>query len=499
MENRPSTAKRLTYALPVTAIYLILNIFLLTRHEPGSAEALVYLTNFGSENMAGSGFPVLTALLLMPLKGIGLPFSMAGLISLVFMTGAALIVLLCSPFHPVLSILMVLSPVFGYFLGIQLTPFAPAVFLIVALAALFPVRRRWWLLYWVLVALLFQTHITLWGFAAALTGTDIVINWMVRRQNPDTKTPGGVLKVFLPFLLPLASCGYSIYLLTGSSLSFKVRSFGSLMRSILRVALTLVGQASGMDIVIQWVLILCLVFALGHVFFTVRMPWQTFILALGIALQGIASYMVGSIPVQSGMVTFFMTVWFVWIILGYTHDESMVHVYNAASSGNVELEIFVGLLFLLPAIGYFSVIRSDVPLLYSDARNTAAQVRLIAGDDLVVTADSRYAMSLAAQDPDLVIADMVHGTDLGDLLYGKMQPDGKITADAEAPATYSELTEAMALRGLAAPGDTWYLLTTENSVLSDMDIWSTVMENVYTTESETVGQESFRLYKVQMS
>ncbi len=499
MENRPSTAKRLVYAIPVTAIYVVMNFFLLTRHEPGSAEALVYLTGLSGENLAGSGFPVLTTLLLMPIKNLGVPFAMAGLISLVFMTGAALIVLLCSPFHPALSILMVISPVFGYFLGIQLTPFSTAVFLIVALAALFPVRRQRWLLYWILVALLFQTHITLWGFAAALLGTDIVISLMVRRRNPEMRTFGGMLKVFLPFLLPLASFGYSLYLLSGSSLSFKVRSFRSLLRSLVRVALTLVGQASGMDIVIQWVLILCLVFALGHVFFTVRMPWQTFILVLGIALQGIASYMVGNIPVQSGMVTFFMTVWFVWVVLGYTRDETMVHVYTAASSGNVELQIFIGLLFFLPMIGYFGVIRSDMSLLYSDARNTAAQVRLIAGDDLVVTADSRYAMSVAANDPDLKIADMVHGTDLGVLLYGKMLPDGMVVPDAEAPETYTELTEAMALNGLAAPGDTWYLLTTENSVLSDMDIWSTVMETVYTTESETVGQESFRLYRVKMS
>ena len=499
MENRPSTVKRLAYAIPVTAIYLVMNYFLLTRHEPGSAEALVYLTDMSGENLAGSGFPVLTTLLLMPLKNIGLPFAMAGLISLVFMTAAALIVLLCAPFHPVLSILMVLSPVFGYFLGIQVTPFAPAAFLIVALAALFPVRRRFWLLYWILVALLFQTHITLWGFAAALTATDIFINWMVRRRNPDLKSAGGFFRIFLPFLLPLASFGYSIYLLMGSHLSFTVRSFGSLVRNILRVALTLVGQASGMDIVTQWVLIICLLFALGHVFFTVRMPWQVFILGLGIALQGIASYMVGSIPVQSGMVTFFMTVWFVWVVLGYTRDESMVHVHNGASSGNAEMQIFVGLLFLLPIIGYFNVVRSDIRRLYSDAANTAAQIRLIAGDDLVVTADSRYAMSVVANDPDLKIADVVHGTDLGVLLYGKKQPDGTIARDAEAPATYTELAEAMALEGLAAPGATWYLLATENSVLTDMDIWSTVMENVYTTESETVGQESYHLYRVKMS
>ena len=105
MENRPSTAKRLVYAIPVTAIYVVMNFFLLTRHEPGSAEALVYLTGLSGENLAGSGFPVLTTLLLMPIKNLGVPFAMAGLISLVFMTGAALIVLLCSPFHPALSIL----------------------------------------------------------------------------------------------------------------------------------------------------------------------------------------------------------------------------------------------------------------------------------------------------------------------------------------------------------------------------------------------------------
>lgn len=209
-DGRPR--RRLECALISCAalLFLSLNVFLITRHEAWRDEAQAWLLAKNTTlpqlvaAMKGDGHPPLWHLLLRPFAKLGFPYEYISAISIALVFAAVILLLLKAPFPPIVRCIAVFSSVFCYYNPVIARVYALIVALVMLLAALWKQKYERPILYGVLIALLFQTHVIMAGLAGGL---------LLCMGIHFLKKEGRSFRQFVGTLIPFVSMCFVVLLL----------------------------------------------------------------------------------------------------------------------------------------------------------------------------------------------------------------------------------------------------------------------------------------------
>ena len=156
-------------------VWFALNLVLLCLHEPwrDEAEAFMIAREYGLgeiwRQLSSEGQPLLWFLILLVPAKLGVPFRLAGLISLFVCAAAAARFLRVSPLPKPLTWIILFSPLFTYYNPVISRSYCIALLLCVHLIGIRRSRRPRPVALGVAAALLFQTHLMLSGVALGCT------------------------------------------------------------------------------------------------------------------------------------------------------------------------------------------------------------------------------------------------------------------------------------------------------------------------------------------
>ena len=171
MKNRVLNSKTNIINIVVLIVYVLLQSYFAMHHEAwrDESQAWIIAKNASFSEIWGllpsEGHPCLWFYLLKICSMSGLSFYHLSLISIVIMTVAAALLLWKSPFSFLLKVCVLLSPIFFYYNPVICRIYSVVVLLIVLLCICWTDRRSKPIIYGVLVALLFQSHILVAGLA----------------------------------------------------------------------------------------------------------------------------------------------------------------------------------------------------------------------------------------------------------------------------------------------------------------------------------------------
>ena len=192
--------------ISVLVLYAAASIYLMFCHEAWRDEAQAWVlakqlswTQIPSL-CPSEGHPCLWFYLIKISIVLGLPFKYFSIISITFMTLAAGLFLFRADFHWVSKILIILSPLFFYYNPVICRNYSVVMFLVCSLCALWKDRREKPLIYALLVALLFQSHVLIFGLAIGFT-LDMGISLIATKKYRDIKHFAGLFIALLSFAL----------------------------------------------------------------------------------------------------------------------------------------------------------------------------------------------------------------------------------------------------------------------------------------------------------
>ena len=175
----------------IFVIYISLQIFLAMHHEAWRDESQAWIiaknASFGEilGLCASEGHPCLWFFILKILSLCGFSFYWFSAISITIMSVAAALFLWKCPFPTVLKVVVLLSPVFFYYNPVICRIYAVLALLIVVLCIIWPDRKEHPVGYGIIVALLFQSHILIAGFAMGC-----LIEMLIRREDTFNNKKG---------------------------------------------------------------------------------------------------------------------------------------------------------------------------------------------------------------------------------------------------------------------------------------------------------------------
>lgn len=168
------------------------------------------------KNAKYEGHPVLWHLLLMPFAKLNMPYMVVNYISLALCTIGSFVLVFKTRITNILKISMVLSPFVLYHFSVISRSYALCYMIICLLVWLYPVRKEKAVIYGVLIALLFNTHILVAGVAGALVileFTDIFVDFKKTKKINKKSLLGlmisciGALIVFIILLSTMSANG----------------------------------------------------------------------------------------------------------------------------------------------------------------------------------------------------------------------------------------------------------------------------------------------------
>lgn len=166
-------SQKIFFLIFLTA-YSALHIFLLLRHEAWRDEAQAWTIAVNASlpelfaDLCTEGHPALWFLFIRIFAKLGLPYSCFGFLSFGLMTASAGLLLFRAPMPTAVKLCIVCSSLFCYFNPVITRIYSLVVLLVVLLAVYWPVKYERPVLYGVLIALLFQSHIIMAGLAGGL-------------------------------------------------------------------------------------------------------------------------------------------------------------------------------------------------------------------------------------------------------------------------------------------------------------------------------------------
>lgn len=174
MKNR----KRIKLNTAVYVLFLIVyvagHVFLLTCHEAWRDEGQAWILAKNATlpqllaDLCSEGHPALWFLFMRPFAKLGMSYEYLGVLSLALTTAALTILFFKAPINIAAKISIALSAVFCYYNPVISRVYALVLLLVLLLAMLWKERYEKPVLYGVLVALLFQSHIIMAGLAGGL-------------------------------------------------------------------------------------------------------------------------------------------------------------------------------------------------------------------------------------------------------------------------------------------------------------------------------------------
>lgn len=156
-------------SVSITVIYFLFNLYVILNHEcwRDESQAWLIVKNLSYSDifkeLCVEGHPCLWFLLIAPFAKLGLSFYCFNLISLFLCTIAIYVMMEKSPFPTICKLFIIISSVFFFYNPIICRVYSLIVLLVTLICSLYKNRMNYPLLYMLLVSLLMQTHIMIYG------------------------------------------------------------------------------------------------------------------------------------------------------------------------------------------------------------------------------------------------------------------------------------------------------------------------------------------------
>lgn len=189
-------------------IYTAFSFFLVLIHEPWRDEAQFWLLARDASipeilsNISKEGIPPLWQLMLKPFVMLGLPYyPTMNIISFILVAAAAWIFVKKAPFQRCVKYILLFSPVFIYCYATISRTYSMMPLIVVLLAVLYPKRLQRPIIYGILIALLFEIHVILWGMVAALSVEFLISTIRAYKKGKSVKQTARSLTAVIPMLI----------------------------------------------------------------------------------------------------------------------------------------------------------------------------------------------------------------------------------------------------------------------------------------------------------
>ncbi|MEA4913833.1 MAG: hypothetical protein VB061_04620 [Christensenella sp.] len=394
-------------------IYTAFSFFLVLIHEPWRDEAQFWLLARDASlpeilgNISKEGIPPLWQLILKPFVLLGLPYYPTMIIiSTLLVVAAAWIFVKKAPFQRCVKYILLFSPVFIYCYATISRSYALIPIIFVLLAVVYPKRHQQPVLYGLLVALLFEVHVFLWGMVAALSLEFLISTIQEYKKDKSIKKVARSFTAAIPLLI--VALQYLIQFYPGAKASNTLNDFTlktnplSIVSHLLRGIESVFGNTlAGQQFVGFY---LALIFTVFSILSIVRnMRWIKYVLIAGAAIlfEAIISGFVYQDGNYRSISVFLILTFVIWLA---KNDDLPLEIalFNTRTTwvAVVCAYTFFGMLTVVPGIA------EDVLHPYSNSQFTAAYIeKNISPDSLVLTSSSAQMSALSVYLEDYTFYD----------------------------------------------------------------------------------------------
>ena len=397
----------------ILGIYTLLSFLLVFVHEPWRDEAQYWLLARDASvpeilgNISKEGIPPLWQLLLKPLALIGLPYHPTiSILSFVLVAVAAWIFVKKAPFPRLAKYILLISPVFIYCYATVSRSYSLMPLIFVLLAILYPKRLQRPLLYGLLIALLFEVHVILWGMVAALAIEYLIAIIRAYQKDKSIKRAAKSLSAALPLIV--VALHYLLWFSAGAKASVAVSTFTLQMSPLELLKELFLGIGSvfgntlaGREFVGVYLMLLLLGFSAISIHRDRR--WWKYALIAGCSIL-FECFIAGFVYADGNFrsISIFLILAFV-IWLAKNDDVSLeIRFLNTRTSwvAVVCIYTFFGMLTVAPQV------LEDVRYPFSDSKSAAAFMeRTIPSDALILTSSDAQMSAISAYLKDYTFYD----------------------------------------------------------------------------------------------
>lgn len=398
-------------------IYTAFSFFLVLVHEPWRDEAQFWLLARDASipeilgNISKEGIPPLWQLLLKPFVMLGLPYyPTMNIISFLLVAAAAWIFVKKAPFHRFAKYVLLLSPVFIFCYATISRSYSLMPVTVVLLAIVYPKRLQRPIIYGILLALLFEIHVILWGMVAALSIEFLFSTIALYKKEKIVKQAAKSLTAAIPMLIvglqyllffyPAARTSYAL-----GNFALKTNPLNIIYHLYLGIG-TVFGNTLGAYENVGWyVALIFFAVALISVFRDKRWLKYVFIAGGSILFEGIVSgfiYIDGNFRSIS---IFLILVFVIWLAKNDGLSLEIVF-FNTRTTwvAVVCLYTFLGMLAVAPNL------LDDIRYPYSYSKDTASYIEQnIPSDSLILTSSSAQMSALSVYLEDYTFYDSEKG------------------------------------------------------------------------------------------
>lgn len=465
----------------VTIAYFVINLFLIFRHEAwrDESQAWTMARNLSLpelfRTLPSEGHPCLWFVFIMPFAKLGLSFYGFSLISLGVMTIAAYLLLKYGPFSVAVKIAVLFSSIFLYYNPVVSRIYSLIALIVILLALLYKDRTNKPILYGILVNLLFQSHVVVFGLAIGLT-IDLFIEYLNNKRNRRLLLSLGIILFsFICTVLEIMPRSTSPSGIDTSATGILSKlKLTYISDKLSNFAYTTWGIPEGILTVLSYILLIVPI-VLIFVFITKNRKWRENYQIIITAVCGVG-------------------VFFGILILIYTSHTQMSSIltmillfvlwqlYTSNSENNIKFTC-IALLLLISGLSFIvpqSMMRQDIAGLFSDSKNMAETIENTISENGVLIVennvnDSPVYSYVVSRRKDIEVFDIFNNCEY---VFHKMGID------------YGETdVKSVIEKAKQFDGEVYYLTYSEKT--------DDKLQLIYTTSDiDSIWNENYYLYKI---
>lgn len=360
-------------SVSITVIYFLFNLYVILNHECWRDESqawlivknLSYVDIF--KELCVEGHPCLWFLLIAPFAKLGLSFYHFNLISLFLCTISVYIMMEKSSFLIICKLFLVFSSAFFFYNPIICRVYSLILFLVTLICSLYKKRANYPLIYMLLVSLLIQTHIMMYGLCFGLALE--FANKCVRDSNKSKKEKIiicllPIISTSLLFLELIPRIDYPAYTDTSIQTIINNISFSRIIDKLQNLGYVSWGWKSKTTVMIPF-LVFMLLSIIQLMIIVKNKKIKNYISEYTISIFGIGYYLAIYIFVYSShsqLASVLMIIVYASIWLLCEKDDSVTKNYSY---------IFIVLASMLTFIPAQSILRYDINKNYSNSKDFA--------------------------------------------------------------------------------------------------------------------------------
>ena len=496
----------------ILGIYTVVSFLLVFVHEPWRDEAQFWLLARDASlpeilgNISKEGIPPLWQLLLKPFAMLGLPYyPTISIISFVLVAAAAWIFVKKAPFSRYAKYILLVSPVFIYCYATVSRSYSLMPIIFVLLAILYPKRLQRPVLYGLLIALLFEVHVILWGMVAALAIEYLISLISAYKKDRNGKQAARSLTAAIPLLV--VALHYLLWFSAGARASVAVSDFTLqvglselLHEMFLGIGSVFGNTLAGREFVGVYLMLILLAFSAVSIHRDRR--WRKFALIAGVSI--LFEGLIGGFVYPDGnfrSISIFLILLFV-VWLAKSDDVSLeIRFLNSRTSwvAFICVYTFFGMLTVMP------LVLDDIRQPFSDSKYAAAYMEQnIPSDALIMTSSDAQMSSLSAYLKEYSFYDTEKQETISYFtwdnttdwvnLYGE-EIDGKMQLTPER-RLYLVAQEALKLSDGTQDG--FYYISVPKNLAEDTDAFSQTYL-IYKTPLERESMDNYQILYIPFS